>query len=251
MPPGPSLLQEHRVVSKHPGYFQTSGLGTSTKTIQMHLLLHRKSGNNLSYTQGLRFCTKTVRLAVVGQRSPTNPVAKTQEGHNQQSSSWLRRKHLSLLSPLLRSSNDITPPNFCFAALSPSQGSCSPWLSQDPASSSAPLSFLSACSKTRGNSSRPGPAVEKQASALRGKHHRKGQLTLQVYRLTCLQTRDFSSRYCSIFAPSMAPLLLKWMSMYFPNRLELSLRMVFAFPKAAGKNCSGLGRIMDLVSWAK
>lgn len=35
-------------------------------------------------------------------------------------------------------------------------------------------------------------------------------------------------------APSMAPPLVKLMSMYFPNRLELSLRMVFAFPKAVG-----------------
>lgn len=50
--------------------------------------------------------------------------------------------------------------------------------------------------------------------------------------LTCRHTRDFSSRYCSILAPSMAPRLLKWMSMYFPKRLELSLRMVFALPKA-------------------
>lgn len=120
---------------------------------------------------------RTVRLAVLGQRSPTNPVAKTREGHNQQSSSWLRRKHLSLLSPLLTSSHHITPPNLCFAALSPLQGSCSPLLSQDPASSSAPSSFLSACSKTHGNSSRPGPAVEEQASALRGERHRKVRLT--------------------------------------------------------------------------
>lgn len=51
---------------------------------------------------------------------------------------------------------------------------------------------------------------------------------------TWRQTRDFSSRYCSILAPSMAPRLLKWMSMYFPKRLELSLRMVLAFPKASG-----------------
>ena len=50
---------------------------------------------------------------------------------------------------------------------------------------------------------------------------------------TWRQTRDFSSRYCSILAPSMAPRLLKWMSMYFPKRLELSLRMVLAFPNAA------------------
>ena len=50
--------------------------------------------------------------------------------------------------------------------------------------------------------------------------------------LTCRQTLDFSSRYCSILAPSMTPLLLKWMSMYFPKREELSLRIVLALPKA-------------------
>lgn len=36
-------------------------------------------------------------------------------------------------------------------------------------------------------------------------------------------------------APSMAPPLVKLMSMYFPNRLELSLRMVLALPKAERK----------------
>lgn len=56
-----------------------------------------------------------------------------------------------------------------------------------------------------------------------------------TWRLTCRHTRDFSSRYCSILAPSMAPLLLKWMSMYFPKRLELSLRIVLALPKAKWK----------------
>lgn len=30
----------------------------------------------------------------------------------------------------------------------------------------------------------------------------------------------------------MTPLLLKWMSMYFPKREELSLRIVLALPKA-------------------
>lgn len=49
---------------------------------------------------------------------------------------------------------------------------------------------------------------------------------------TCRQTLDFSSRYCSILAPSMAPRMLKWMSMYFPKRDELSLRMVLALPNA-------------------
>lgn len=53
--------------------------------------------------------------------------------------------------------------------------------------------------------------------------------------LTCRQTLDFSRRKCSILAPSITPLELKWMSMYFPKRLELSLRTVLALPKAEGK----------------
>lgn len=36
-------------------------------------------------------------------------------------------------------------------------------------------------------------------------------------------------------APLMAPPSLKLMSMYFPKRLELSFRMVLAFPKAERK----------------
>lgn len=52
--------------------------------------------------------------------------------------------------------------------------------------------------------------------------------------VTWRQTRDFSSRYCSTRAPLIAPLLVNEMSMYFPKRLELSLRTVFAFPKAMG-----------------
>lgn len=61
---------------------------------------------------------------------------------------------------------------------------------------------------------------------------------------TCRQTLDFSSRYCSILAPSIAPLLLKWMSMYFPNREELSLRIVLALPKAVRQLI-----VMDLSSY--
>ena len=63
--------------------------------------------------------------------------------------------------------------------------------------------------------------------------HPESGAPVQGLRPTWRQTRDFSSRYCSILAPSMAPRLLKWMSMYFPKRLELSLRMVLAFPNAA------------------
>lgn len=36
-------------------------------------------------------------------------------------------------------------------------------------------------------------------------------------------------------APSMTPRVVKWMSMYLPKREELSLRMVFALPNAAGR----------------
>lgn len=105
------------------------------------------------------------------------------------------------------------------------------------------MSFLSAYSKIHGNSAHPGPGAEEEgiSSARRMSlpiaKQRKDQYTPLPFlsSLTCLQTRDFSSRYCSIFAPSMAPRLLKWMSMYLPNRLELSLRIVFAFPKAVNK----------------
>lgn len=53
--------------------------------------------------------------------------------------------------------------------------------------------------------------------------------------LTCRQTRDFSRRNCSMRAPLITPLELKWMSIYFPKRLELSFRIVLAFPKAEGQ----------------
>lgn len=52
-------------------------------------------------------------------------------------------------------------------------------------------------------------------------------------QLTWWQTRDFSRRYCSTRAPSITPSLLKKISKYFPKRLELSFRIVFAFPNAA------------------
>lgn len=59
--------------------------------------------------------------------------------------------------------------------------------------------------------------------------------------LTCRHTRDFSRRNCSMRAPSITPLGLKWMSIYFPKRLELSFRIVLAFPKAEGQ------RVMSMV----
>ena len=51
--------------------------------------------------------------------------------------------------------------------------------------------------------------------------------------LCCVMIRDFSSKYSSIRAHSIWPLLLNWMSMYFPNREELSFRRVRALPNAS------------------
>jgi hypothetical protein len=53
------------------------------------------------------------------------------------------------------------------------------------------------------------------------------------FTLTWYTSLDFSSKYWSMFAPSMMPLAVKWTSMYFPKRLELSFLFVFALPKAA------------------
>ena len=43
---------------------------------------------------------------------------------------------------------------------------------------------------------------------------------------------DFSKRYWSTLAPSIVPCLLKYISIYFPNREELSFLTVLAFPNA-------------------
>ena len=56
--------------------------------------------------------------------------------------------------------------------------------------------------------------------------HPESGAPVQGLRPTWRQTRDFSSRYCSILAPSMAPRLLKWMSMYFPKRLYFKIILV-------------------------
>ncbi len=110
--------------------------------------------------------------------------------------------------------------------------SCNQRRSQGKASSSALLTFPSACSKRCGNFSHQVPAHERTLSSPQ-EHFTCTMLLLGAnIQLTWWQTLDFSSRYCSILAPSMAPRLLKWMSMYFPKRLELSLRIVLAFPKA-------------------
>lgn len=148
----------------------------------------------------------------------------------------------------------------------PWPSSCSQQPGLGPASSSAPHSYPPACSRTHGSSSRQGPG---DGHAYWGQRTHKGRNSTGDLRhfgkqiegqhgkgwlrpcgqgcpptqgrdyppqkpgLTWRQTRDFSSRYCSILAPSMAPRLLKWMSTYLPKRLELSLRMVLAFPNAA------------------
>lgn len=51
-------------------------------------------------------------------------------------------------------------------------------------------------------------------------------------RRTWNTTLDFSSRYVRMLAPMMWYLLSKPISIYFPKRLLLSLRVVFAFPMA-------------------
>ena len=70
-------------------------------------------------------------------------------------------------------------------------------------------------------------------------HH--SLFTILSHSLTWLTMRDFSSRYCSILAPSITPELVKWLSIYFPNRLELSFRMVLALPKAEILNSKSHG----------
>ena len=51
--------------------------------------------------------------------------------------------------------------------------------------------------------------------------------------------RTFSNRYVSMEAPASFPAFEKETSIYFPNRDELSFRMVLAFPKASkiGLDC--------------
>ena len=51
--------------------------------------------------------------------------------------------------------------------------------------------------------------------------------------LCCETTRDFSSRYSDKWAPAMCPSDVKWSSRYFPNRDELLLMIVRAFPNAS------------------
>lgn len=99
--------------------------------------------------------------------------------------------------------------------------------------SSVQPAYPTACSKRCGSSSPLEPEqvfkCNLHISPFNNKTIKPG---VNLSRFTCRQTRDFSRRYCSMRAPSMDPPLLKWISMYFPNRLELSLRMVFALPKA-------------------
>ncbi len=62
----------------------------------------------------------------------------------------------------------------------------------------------------------------------------KGQkeLLFKTYG-ACETTRDFSKRYSCNCAPMTRPFLVNIMSRYFPNRDELSLIAVLAFPNAS------------------
>lgn len=51
--------------------------------------------------------------------------------------------------------------------------------------------------------------------------------------VACFITLDFSRRYSEILPPITAPVGVNIISRYFPNRLELSLMAVHAFPKAS------------------
>lgn len=108
---------------------------------------------------------------------------------------------------------------------------------QETESFSAQLTCPSACSKRCGSFSPEAPAHESTFSSQQEHLHSVTSLAhIQTTSLlTWRQTLDFSSRYCSTRAPSMAPPLVKLMSMYFPKRLELSFRIVLAFPKAGKK----------------
>lgn len=49
-------------------------------------------------------------------------------------------------------------------------------------------------------------------------------------------------------APSITPLWLKWISMYFPKRLELSFRIVLAFPKADGEGTETVSVLLQFIN---
>lgn len=61
---------------------------------------------------------------------------------------------------------------------------------------------------------------------------RFGQPGLAWSQTTWKTTLDFSSRYVLMLAPMMRYFLSKLISVYFPKRLLLSFRVVFAFPIA-------------------
>lgn len=69
-----------------------------------------------------------------------------------------------------------------------------------------------------------------QASARISYIKRRGQL---LTFSPCTHTLDFSRRYCSRPAPMIRPLGSNTSWIYFPNRLELSLRAVWALPNAS------------------
>ena len=108
---------------------------------------------------------------------------------------------------------------------------------QEKESFSAQLTCPSACSKRCGSFSPQAPAHEGTFTSQQEHLHSVTPLAdiQTTILLTWRQTLDFSRRYCSTRAPSMAPPLVKLMSMYFPKRLELSFRIVLALPKAGKK----------------
>lgn len=86
------------------------------------------------------------------------------------------------------------------------------------------------------------PADIKQASVLRNVTFSRTaeELTGGMTPLTWNTTLDFSSRYVRMLAPMIWYLLSKPIWMYFPKRLLLSLRVVFAFPIACEEKRVGV-----------
>lgn len=131
----------------------------------------------------------------------------------------------------------------------PWSDSCTQQRSQGKESSSAQPACPSACSKICGSFSPQAPAHKSMLFSMRKFDLRQFRKLKKIFVTTkqnianikptnlptWRQTLDFSSRYCSTRAPSIAPPGVKLMSMYFPKRLELSFRIVLALPKAEKK----------------
>ena len=133
----------------------------------------------------------------------------------------------------------------------PWSDSCTQQRFQGKGSFSALLTCPSACSKRYGSFFLQVPAHESTCYSTQKwlASATIPEIIRQTDFPTWRQTLDFSSRYCSTRAPSMAPPLVKLMSMYFPKRLELSLRMVLALPKAEWQMCDWLYKVWFSWSW--